>query len=42
MRSWAYNGFGVLMGTSLASVWSTLAEFEGRFFAHDNPISFTG
>jgi hypothetical protein len=29
-------------GHLLASVWSTLAEFEGRFFAHDNPISFTG
>jgi hypothetical protein len=24
------------------SVLSTLAEFEGRFFAHDNPLSFTG
>ena len=42
MRSWAYNGFGVLLGTSLASVESTLAECEGRCFAHDNPLSFTG
>jgi hypothetical protein len=28
-------------GHLLASVWSTLAECEGRFFAHDNPIAFT-
>src|SRR5437867_10811586 len=29
-------------GHLFASVWSTLAEFEGRFFAHENPNFLTG
>ena len=29
-------------GRLLASVWFTLAQFEGKFWAHENPIFLTG
>ena len=41
----ALFGVSLLRGSHghlLVSVLSTLAEFEGSFFAHDNPLSFTG
>src|SRR6266566_3745541 len=39
---WGVESFGGSHGHLLVSVLSTLARFEGQFFAHDNPISLTG
>jgi hypothetical protein len=36
------SSFGGSHGHLVASVLSTLAAFEERFFAHENPISLTG
>lgn len=36
------SSLGGAQGHLFASVWSTLAAFEGRFFVHDNPACLTG